>query len=242
MIEEIDVYRVGSHTANIKQTSIKREWMDNTYQSHAYRCFPMSIANTLGYEISFPEDISFTWDGILDSSSEHVKILSGPKSAHSGRGHGTVSLETNLVIKTSEDITMLQMPVPNYFIDGVQCFTTLISTSFLNVSMPLALRVTRPNAVITIPANTPVTTLVPISLKQISNIQMNVYNGFYSKEFETNMREYGEESQKINKTFKWTGWYRDAINHKGESIGRHELKSLKLKINDYTDQPPKVIK
>ena len=59
---------------SIKQTRVKRNWMDNTYDAHAYHCFPISLANSIGYELSAPEDITFIWDGIDDSSADHVKI------------------------------------------------------------------------------------------------------------------------------------------------------------------------
>jgi hypothetical protein len=43
---------------------------------------------------------------------------------------------------------------------------------------------------------------------------------------------YGEAAQKINSTGGWTDWYRDAINEKGESLGNHEVKVLKLYVKD----------
>lgn len=241
MKEKIEVFTLGNVHANIKQTSMKRDWMDQTEQSHAYRCFPVGLANTLGYEISFPTETSFIWDGNFSGSGDHVKIISGSNYAYSGRGHATVSFETNLVFKTSENITLLQMPVPNLFIDGIQSFTTLISSSFLKVSFPLALRITRPNQLITIPANCPVSTIIPIPLKEICDIEMDIYQGIYSNEFNKEMQDYGIEAQKINQSGEWTDWYRNATNHKKENIGKHELKSIKLKINDYTQKQRKTI-
>jgi hypothetical protein len=241
MIEKIDVFKIGPYPANIKQTSIKRDWMDNTYESHAYRCFPVSIANTLGYEISFPEDISFIWDGISDSTGDHVRILSGEKYAYSGRSNATISFYTGLIFKTSKNITMMHMPVPNFFVDGAQAFTSLISTSFYEDPIPSAWKITKPNEIITIKANQPVATILPIPLKEIASLEMNVYRGSFSKDHDEMKQEYGEAAQAINKVGGWTDWYRNATNHKNESIGAHEVKSIKLKINDYTNEERKII-
>ena len=43
---------------------------------------------------------------------------------------------------------------------------------------------------------------------------------------------YGEAAQVINSSGKWTDWYRDAVNEKGESLGSHEVKALKLSVKD----------
>jgi hypothetical protein len=241
MIETIDVYKIGQYPANIKQTSMKRDWMDSTYDSHAYRCFPVSLANTIGYEISFPEDISFIWDGISDSTPDHVKIISGHKYVGTGRSNATISFSTSLIFKTSSNITMMHMPVPNFFVDGAQAFTGLISTSFYEDPMPAAWKITRANEVITIKANQPVVTIVPIPLKQISSLEMNIYSGEFSKDHDIMKEESGKLAKAITQTGHWTNWYRNATNYKNESIGAHEIKSIKLKINDYSEEGRKII-
>ena len=83
-----DVYKVyPNQSANIQPLSVKREWMDETDEAHAYKCFPVSLTNQLGWGISFPEDISFIWDGISDSQPIHVKVLSGEKYVHTNRSN-----------------------------------------------------------------------------------------------------------------------------------------------------------
>jgi len=34
--------------------------------------------------------------------------------------------------------------------------------------------------------------------------------------------------KKINKEGKWSNFYREAINHKGQKIGNHEVKAIRL--------------
>jgi hypothetical protein len=38
----------------------------------------------------------------------------------------------------------------------------------------------------------------------------------------------------VNSSGKWTDWYRDAVNEKGETLGEHEVKVLKLSVEDNT--------
>lgn len=227
----IDYFILNKGYANLSPLQIKRDWMDETYESHAYKCFPVTIANGLGWGLSFPEDITFIWDGISDSSSEHVKVLSGQKYVYTERANATISFKTGISFKTSRNLSLLQMPVPNLFLDGVQAFTTIISTSFFKGEFPCAWKITKPNIEITIKANTPVTALLPISLTEINNSEMNEveYKNFKTDQLFEN--EYSKAIGDLNKQGKWSNFYRDGVDHKGNKIGFHEVKSIKLKVN-----------
>jgi hypothetical protein len=229
---ELDVYKVRKDTALIEPLSVKRDWMDETFDAHAYKCFPVSLTNGLGWGLSFPEDITFIWDGISDSTPDHVKILQGEKYAYTTRANATVSFNTGLMIRTKENVSTLQMPVPNYLRDGVQPFTTIISTSFFKGELPCAWRITRPNTEITIKAGTPIISILPISLTDLNNSEaiMKDMSDLSPNFFPT--EEYSKIVYEINKSGKWSNFYRDAVDHLGKSIGSHEVKALRLKVID----------
>lgn len=227
----IDAYKIRHNPAIISNLPVKRDWMDETWEAHAYKCFPVTITNSLGWGLSFPEDITFIWDGISDSSDSHVKILSGQEYAYTGRANATVSFNTGWNFKTSENVSLLQMPVPNQFIDGVNPFTTIISTSFFRGEFPCAWRITVPNKKITIKANTPIISIVPISLGEINNSEINLKNASMAPENYFLDKNYVTEMEKLNQEGKWSNFYRDAKDHNGNTLGKHEAKSIKLKIN-----------
>jgi hypothetical protein len=227
---KIDVYDLREGYGKLEPLSIKRQWMDETWDAHAYKCFPVTLTNGLGWGISFPEDITFIWDGISDSSADHVKILSGEKYAYSGRGNATISFNTGLMFRTDENISILQMPVPNQIIDGVQPFSTLISTSFFKGELPCAWRVTRPNVEITVKAGTPVISVLPISLGQLNNSEMIMKSGSSLPSNYFNDSDYSNIVYELNRQGKWSNFYRDAVDPEGNSIGSHEVKSIRLKV------------
>ena len=231
-MSKISVYKSGINSANIEQISVKRDWMDDTNKSHAYRCFPVSLSNTLGWGLSFNKDITFIWDGISDTTPDHVKILEGEEFCFTGRANATISFNTGLKFKTDEDITILQMPVPNQFIDGAQAFTTLMSTSFYPHDIPCAWKITKANTPITIKAGTPIISIIPLSIGKLKEFEVDLYDSDYNEEYYTKSRSYGEASQAITMRGEWTDFYRNAIDEKGNSIGSHEVKSLRLKVND----------
>ena len=222
-------YADKENSANISQIQIKRDWMEDTYDRHAYNCFPVNLTNSLGWGISFPEDITFIWDGISDSSHSHVKIIEGEKWCHPFRSNATISFKTGITIKTDDNVTTLVIPVPNQFIDGAQCFTTFISTSFFIGEMQIAWRITKPNVPITIKAGTPVCSIIPVSLSQLNNSELHIKNLSEIPPLNFNGEEYGVESQKIANSGNWTHFYRNATDHKGNSLGKHEIKTLRLK-------------
>lgn len=231
----INVYKKKNFDVDFHSLSVKRDWMDATFQKHAYRCFPVSLANTLGWTFSYPEDISFIWDGNPGSDDGHVKVLSGERYVFTNRANATISFNSGLTFRSDNNVSLLLMPVPNQFIDGVQGFTNILSTSVLEAPLPYAWKVTKANEVITIPAGTPIVSILPISLSSIQDYEMNLYTENFEQSFYQKLNDYGRISGEITSTGEWTDFYRDATNHLGEKVGEHELKSLRLKVNDFRE-------
>jgi hypothetical protein len=231
---KLDVYVDRGSRAVIDQLPMRRDWMDMTFDRHAYQCFPVSLSNRLGWGISFKEDISFIWDGINDSTENHVTVLKGNDFANPLRGNRTVSFDTGMRFIGEKNVSLMTMPVPNQFIDGAQCMTTILSTSVLHTQLSIAWMITRPNVEITIPAGTPVAAILPISLKDTQSYSLTVKDGSpkeYSDESWINyMRDRSAESIRRNSTGDWTNFYRDAVDHLGQKVGEHESKKIIMDI------------
>lgn len=235
ILPNVTVYTNGKH-AKIDQLSLQRDWMDITFDRHAYQCFPVSLSNRVGWGISFPKDISFIWNGINDSTDEHVKILSGTEYAYSGRGNRTVSFNTDLTFELEVEDTwsLMTMPVPNQFIRGAQCMTTIISPTALQGELPIAWMITEPNIEITIPANTPIASVIPISLTELQKYPVSVKLGqpeYQDRKWSARMKGRAQKSQELNMAGTWTHFYRDAIDHNGDSMGDHEAKKIIMKVD-----------
>jgi hypothetical protein len=219
----------------IEQTSIQRDWMNETDNRHAYKCFPVSLANTIGWSVSYLDDIEFIWDGISDSTDKHVKILkAAPGICSTQRANATISFYTGIFFKTDENTSMLQIVPPNYFIDGATPFTTVISTSFFEDAYPVAWRITRPNTIIRIPAGTPIATFIPISLGALSDLEVEMHDKIFDQSLPERKAERLKVWSEISSQGKFTNFYRDAVDYDGTMLGKHEKKSLNLNIKDYT--------
>ena len=204
--------------------------MEITGERHAYHCFPVSLANRLGWSISFPEDITFVWDGGTDLNADRVQIIQGEKYANINRANHTISFETGLRFTAKENISLMTMPVPNQFVRGAQCFTTIVSTSVLPGSLPIAWMITEPNLEITIPANTPVAAVIPISLSDVQKHELIVSSKNSENNFNSYMKERGDAAQEKNARGDWSHFYRDAVDHLGNPFGKHESKKILMKV------------
>ena len=230
----ITVEKTYNSLFDVSQMSIKRDWMDLTSEGHAYRCFPVTQANVIGYSLSCKEDIEFEWDGINDQTDQHIKIFS-PEGSYAGRGQSSISLDTGLIFRTDEDVSILAINPVNSFNDEFETMSSLISTSFFNNPFPLALKAKVPNKKVIIKAGTAVATLIPISLTKLNDTVVSIvdYEDPDNKRAEANI-SYGAEAQIVNSSGQWTDWYRNAVNEKNESLGSHEVKVLKLYVKDNT--------
>ncbi len=226
-----------SHGAlfNIAPMSIKREWMDATSEGHAYRCFPVTQSNVVGWSLSCIEDIEFIWDGVNDQTAEHIEIIKAPEGSYGGRGQSSISFNTGLIFRTEQNVSIFTINPVNYFSNDFETMSNIVSTSFYDNPLPLAIKAKSPNKNIIIKAGTPLATIVPISLSDLNNTSIEVvdYKDEDRKRVDANI-SYGDAAQVINSAGKWTDWYRDAVNEKGETLGEHEVRVLKLSVEDNT--------
>jgi len=229
----ISVERMYGSAFDIAPMSIKRDWMDATSEGHAYRCFPVTQSNVVGWSLSCTQDIEFYWNGINDQTPNHVDIMTAPEGSYSGRGQSSISFNTGLVFRTDEDVSLFTINPVNYFNEDFETMSNLISTSFYDNPLPLAIKAKSPNKKVVIKAGTPVATIIPISLSNLNNT--SIYIGDYEDKNGDRVSaniSYGEAAQVINSSGQWTDWYRDAVNEKGESMGSHEVKVLRLSVTD----------
>jgi hypothetical protein len=226
----LKVYKRHDDALIVNPLPVQRDWMDDTPGKHAYRCYPVTTANTVGWTLSAPFDISFVWDGINDTTGDHIKVIEGVENTYTGRGQSSLSINSGIIIESEKDISVLTITPQNYFYKDFEVISSLISTSFMDKEFPVAIKALTPNKTITIKAGQPIATIIPISLTRLKDQTVEVLDFVESEEYNNRIKSYGDAAQAINKSGEWTDWYRDAVNEKGEKVGEHEVKALKLKV------------
>jgi hypothetical protein len=225
----IDAYKDNHRdkSAKVRQLSPKRDWM----HSNTYNCTPIMAANSLGYGIYFEEDISFVWDGDRANPAE-AKI--GSEYVWSGRGEGTVSFKTNLIFRTTPDVSILTLPVPNQFIEGAEVITTVLSSSVFSGAFPIVWKLHEPNKEYLVKAGTDIACILPVSISQFKDSAINILDEVYPSEKRIqDTQEYLDEIQKAVAAGKpRLKMYKKGVDHKGNIIGTHEGANLKMHVNE----------
>lgn len=210
-------------TAKLRPLSVKRDWM----HAQTYNCHPIALANTLGYGVYFDNDISFVWDG---SRKDGAHGIIGKENVWVGRGEGTVSFITNLIFKSDENTSLITMPVPNEQIEGTQVLSTILSTSIFTGTFSIVLKLDTPNKEYFIPAGTNIACILPLSLGSIQDSTITVKNTQAPFERIQDSNEYISYLKGLNLQGIRPKMYKKAIDHNGNSLGKHEVDSIKLNV------------
>src|SRR5580698_5614565 len=127
----------------------EREWMDLTNEHYAYRCIPLSMANTSGWEIQIPFAFEAAWNG--QDNNEAIQFRSSDhRVSHmvtSHFGHGVITFHTGWLFRTSPGWAIWARGAPNTVKDGIAALDGLVETDWLPFAFTMNWRFTRPGII-----------------------------------------------------------------------------------------------
>lgn len=116
----------------------KRQWMDDSQGKSAYRCLPLQIANTFGWDIYAPCDFIVTWDGGDGLDSMQVNFASEViPFCHSSFGTGIFTIHTGYLFKTDPGWDMMCTGPVNEIITFASPITGIVETNWLNFTFTI---------------------------------------------------------------------------------------------------------
>ena len=116
-----------------------RAWMDNFLARHPYRCLPLNMANTSGWEILCPVSFTAEWNGGL--MQEDIKLTPDRPHPHfhhyvsSHFCHGVVTFHAGYLFRTPPGWSMMVMGTPNHVKDGIQSLAGVGNRSVRDMSL-----------------------------------------------------------------------------------------------------------
>jgi hypothetical protein len=203
---------------NIKQGSVHRDFLKETYNSHAYHCQPMTTAHVSGWEFLLPQDVTIIWDGISDSSGEHIKILEGQfyndqEIVRTNTGNGILTFELGVAIETDNNHYSVLKGSPNYFFQDADPVEVIIRSDYFNfLDNFFCWKIKVADKPITFPKGMPIAFLVnyPVQLLESTKIKF--------AEIDDDKIKQKEEYYKIKKEFsdksddwQWPNFYKKGI-------------------------------
>ena len=112
-----------------------RDWMDAFTARHPYRCLPLSMANTTGWEILCPFGFEAEWDGGLGAEAIEFRPDADATLfehfAASHFTHGIVTFHTGWLFRTPPGWALRASGSPNRFKHGLAPLEGLVETDWL---------------------------------------------------------------------------------------------------------------
>jgi hypothetical protein len=123
--------------------------MDATSEHYAYRCLPLSMANTSGWEITSPLDFEVTWNGNQDINAITARAPGVDPNAlraliTSHFAHGILTFHTGWLFRTSPGWGLWVRGAPNDAKDGIHALDGMVETDWLPFPFTMNWRFTRP--------------------------------------------------------------------------------------------------
>jgi hypothetical protein len=123
-----------------------RDWMDATTRRHAYRCLPIAVANTYGWQLLLPVDVTAEWNGGMEIAD--VTVSCGDSNqAVSNFARGVLTFDVAYIFRTPIDFHLLVTGPSNTFKDGVAPMTAVVESDWLPYTFTFNYQFTRPGRV-----------------------------------------------------------------------------------------------
>jgi hypothetical protein len=207
----VTLSKMHENAVEIKQSRLKRDWMDKTYKKHAYQCLPVTTANINGWEMILPEDLLVIWDG----TPSPARILSGGvyngfHFAHSNI-HEMISICTGWAINTEPGYSLWTTGSPNYYVDGASPMTASIPSSWWPDEVQTNWIINKIGEPVLFKKGSPFLffTIYPTDL--LPSVKFNIVNRSDNKELCESRAKYDALKASNNKTNPWT-WIKGIRN------------------------------
>jgi hypothetical protein len=116
-VKRLTCYRIHERTPRLVPGRADRAWMDATDKRYAYRCLPLSIANSMGWEILTPARVVAEWNGDPGLSDIAIAVddgWQGDQFASSHFGHGIMTFQTGYLFRTDPGVAIWARGAPNW--------------------------------------------------------------------------------------------------------------------------------
>ena len=198
---EINLYKLSDRILPVVSSKKQRKWMNDNV--HSYRCVPLAIANTFGWDILLPKDLDIEWNGGNDYTD--VKVYEN-KDLYSGHfGSGTFTIQVAYTWQTTDDHQVMLIPYPNPDQHDIISLTAIIETDRLMYPWFVTCKITRPGRY-KFKAGTPIARVIPIRIDDIVTCSINLSDN-EPEEFKEYRMWQTEERNNMKPEERWKKFY-----------------------------------
>ena len=148
---QLECFPMNSRPPDIVPGRPQRAWMESFLDRHPYRCLPLTMANTTGWEVLCPVGFTAEWNGgthqndiTLTPDHPYPEFADFAKSHFS---HGVVTFHPGYLFRTEPGWDMWCGGPPNHIKDGIQPLVGVVETDWLPFPFTMNWVFTRPGRI-----------------------------------------------------------------------------------------------
>jgi len=240
VVKKLVCHQINSDAPQIIPGRSGRSWMDATNQRYAYRCLPLTIANSMGWELLCPASVVAEWNGgsELEDITVQVEGVKKPDAiAQSHFGHGVLTFQTNYLFRTDPGCALWVRGSPNSPKDGIAPLDGIVETDWLEFTFTMNWMFTRPGRV-TFEKDEPFCFITPIRYHALDRLVPEIVPIGADAELEAAYQAYGKLRLDFNTRLAaddpeivkrgWQKWYLRGHRPSGEPGNPQHISKLHL--------------
>ncbi len=161
----------------IRPCEVTREWMDSTPERYAYRCVPLTAANSMGWELLNPIDAEITWTGKDHGDQLHFKVAARhPFAPVPHFGGGTITWYLPFLFRTPSDYGLLITGPGNHDKQHVTPLDAFVRSDWLPFPFTMNWRITTPQQKVFFAAGEPICRIIPYPLTLLNQMTLEIHD------------------------------------------------------------------
>lgn len=255
---KLDCYLPEGAALDIGPAPSRRRWMDETPGAYAYRCLPLTIANSHGWEIRCPIAFEAEWDGGASLDSVQIFVDDGHAPERSTRdkaasdetgfveshfGSGILTFNPMGIFRTAPGVNLWVTGPPNRFKDGLQPQSALVETDWIPYNFTMNWMFTRSGTRVRFERGEPYCFVFPVPRGIVEDCEPKLrpitaepgleamHRRAYSERtfLHTVKATTGAETVKNDKRLRFQGWYMAGRMPDGSPVAQQHQTSIEAK-------------
>jgi hypothetical protein len=174
---KLTCYAIDANAPTIRPAPQTRAWMDGVIDNHAYRCLPLSIANSYGWDILAPFAFSAQWNGEPHPSGLILRRDDGtvpPTSRVASHfGYGIVTFQLSYLFRTESGWDLVASGPWNRPKNGIAALTGVIETDWLPFPFTMNWQMTQ-SGTVRFERDEPICTIFPVPREALPNVEPEI--------------------------------------------------------------------
>ena len=239
-MKKLIAYRIGDEAPRIVPATAERAWMSATHLRYAYRCLPLTIANSMGWELLCPMSITAEWNGGAEIEDIRIEPADAPgreRFAQSHFGHGVLTFRIPYLFRTDAGTGLWIRGSPNLPKDGIAPLEGIVETDWLSFTFTMNWKFTRPGRV-TFEKDEPFCFLTPVNYHGLDDLEPEIHPIEANAEIAAAFENYASQRKEFNaklaagdpETLRtgWQKWYMRGREPSGELGNPAHISKLRV--------------